>query len=135
MTSTTTKTKTDLKLTFNGRQVGFMYVEFETLEYDSCEENEDTQCHRTLDYIDTSDIADMCESKHPAWIDTEQIIFTCDNMFLTAETRNKSGEMLAIRMIPTRNIYDINIRRDNPKIDKHIHKMKHFSKTTIEDSK
>ncbi len=34
---------------------------------------------------------DMHESKHPTWKDTLELIFSFDNIFLTAESTDKSG--------------------------------------------
>ena len=58
----------------------------------------------------------MHESRHPLWVDTEEIAFNYDNMFLRTESRDKSGEMFAIRMIPMSNIIEVQVGRDNPKL-------------------
>ena len=123
-----------IKITFNTREVGFVFVKFKNYEFDILEEN-DARCHRELDFIDTSDIVDMHESKHPTWKDSHELIFTFDSIFLTAESRDKSGDMLTLRMIPMQYIIDIDVRRDDPKLKKGAHKMKGFSKEIVKNGK
>jgi hypothetical protein len=117
-----------LKIIFNGKQVGYVFAEFKN--YTSYG-NDDEETHEELDFIDPTSIIQMHEEKEYSWGETCELDFSLDSMFFTAEARDKAGDMLHKRIIPTKSVVHIYLKQKDDK----NRRMKEYSKDTVKSAK
>jgi hypothetical protein len=128
MSSTTTKTKIDLKpkIFFNNRPVGYVHVEYvfwhPGCEHDICEECVEEygcgKCHRDWNSISTNTFAEFIAKpkQYKQWTGTTQIRFTTDSSFLTYDMLDDNNNILWTNMIPINMISSISVHQTEPEI-------------------
>lgn len=131
MTTTTTKTKKDLKVTFNGREVGSVYAQYVSWHpvldserhicdecYDENWREECTKCHKDWESLHTSTFRELIAkpNQYKNWAGVTHIAFRTDSTFLTYDALDNNNNIIMSVMIPIGMVGSIHVNKTEQEV-------------------